>query len=37
MEETKIEKYLDAGYLSKILINPPADMLPYIQTYLLLA
>jgi hypothetical protein len=37
MEETKIEKYLDAGYISKILINPPADMLPYIQTYMLLA
>ncbi len=37
MEETKIEKYLDAGHFSKILIDPPADMLPYIRTYLLLA
>jgi len=37
MEETKIERYLDAGYLSKIRTNPPDDMLPYIQTYMLLA
>jgi hypothetical protein len=37
MEETNIENYLDAGQFSKNLINPPADMLAYIQTYLLLA
>jgi hypothetical protein len=37
MEETKIEKYMDSSYLSEILINPPVDMIPYIQTYLLLA
>jgi hypothetical protein len=37
MEETKIEDYIDAASLSKISIKPPADMIPYIQTYLLLA
>ena len=37
MEETKIEGYLDAKYLSKILLIPPDDMLPFIQTYLFLA
>jgi len=37
VEETKIEGYLDAEDLSKILLHPPTDDLPYIQTYLLLA
>ena len=37
MEETKIERFLDTEKLSKISVNPPDDMLPYIQTYLLLA
>jgi hypothetical protein len=37
MEETKIENYLDSGDISKILTDPPCDMLPFIETYLLLA
>ena len=37
MMETEIEKYLDPISLPKILHNPPADTLPFIQTYLLLS
>ena len=37
MEETKTEEFLDARERPKISVNPPADMIPFIQTYLLLA
>jgi hypothetical protein len=37
MEETKIENFLDSGCLQKIIRNPPADMIPFIETYMFLA
>lgn len=37
MDETKIEDYLDRANLGKITANPPAYLLPRIQSYLLLA
>ena len=37
MEGTKIEDYLVAENLSNILVKPPADMIPFIETYMLLA
>ena len=37
MQETKVEEFLDSENRSKIQVNPPEDMLPFIQTYMFLA
>ena len=36
MDETRIEDYLDKASVSKIKVSPPENILPYIESYLLL-